>query len=62
MTDTPKPKQIPRGAVAMGLSLPRTDRIARMAERRSVAALWLAALAWLMGGCALAAWTVAVWP
>lgn len=51
----PKPKQKPRGVVAMGLSLPITDKRARSAERRSVAAIWLALMAWIMGGIALAA-------
>lgn len=37
-----------------GLSLFATDKRARDAHARSVAAVWLALLAWIMGGVALA--------
>jgi len=58
---SPKPKQTPRGAVAMGLSLPRTDRIARDAQQRSFTAIWLALGALVLSGTALAALVMGAW-
>lgn len=50
-----KPKQTPRGAVAMGLSLPRTDRRARDAANRATLAAWIALVAFAVAIAALAA-------
>lgn len=54
----PRPKQKPRGVIAMGLSLPMTDRRAREAEHRSFHAIWLALIAFVTAGAALAAQVV----